>query len=499
MTFLFESPREQNLIREISKFAKKRRIKLYLVGGIVRDMLLKREKENLDIDFCLRNQAISFAKALAREIRAGFVLLDKEHGSCRLVKKIEKSVYTLDFTDFRGKTLEDDLLHRDFVINAMSMELDKVLNARPTLSDKDLDGLIIDPYGGRRDLKSKTIRAVNKKAFDEDPLRILRAFSLAILFGFTIDKETIKLIKLKCRKLSGVSYERIRDELFKIFHQPGSFNYLLDMDKLKILEIVIPEIGIMRGIKQGPYHHLDVWKHTLETIKQLEDLLVGLKKNKEIQEYLNEVISSDRKRLALIKLAALLHDIGKPKALRREKGKTIFHGHERIGRDMAENIVRYLKLSNDESDSLSKMVFLHLRPGYLADNEEVTPRAIFRFFRDAGQESVSILLLSIADQRATRGPLTSKETRLQHERVNLDLIKENFRRRKEKKPERFITGDDLIKEFKLEPSPTIGKILRELEELQAIGKIKTKKEAFSAARKFMDKSQKEVICSKSKK
>ena len=442
-------------------------------------MFLGREKENLDIDFCLKKGAISFARRVAKKIRAGFVVLDKIHGCSRVVKKIKDKVYTLDFTDFRGKTIELDLLHRDFTINALAFELENIFK------NKDMNEFLIDPYQGRKDLRLKTIRVVNQKVFDEDPLRILRAFSLASIFDFKIDKQTLKLVKLKKEKLSQISFERIRDELFKILDEPNSFEYLGWLDKLKILKIILPEVEIMRGVAQGPYHHLDVWQHTLETIRQLEILIKELKNNKEIQDYLNESISSERRRYALIKLGALLHDIGKPYALRREEGKIKFHGHERIGLQMTESIVKRLKLSNDELDSLRKMVLWHLRPGYLADNEQITPRATFRYFRDTAQEGVSTLLISLADQRATRGPLTSKKSRLHHERVVLDLIRKYFRIKKEKKLPRIITGDDLIKKFKLEPSPLIGKILKELEELQAIGKIKNKREALGIAKKFI--------------
>ena len=317
----------------------------------------------------------------------------------------------------------------------------------------------------------------------------MRAFSLAAIFNFKIDKQTIKLIKLKAAKLSAVSGERIRDELFKILDRPDSFKYIAQMDKLKLLRVIIPEIEAMRRMKQGPYHHLDVWGHTLETIKQLELLIKELKNNQEIQNYLNEFISTNRRRRSLIKLGAFLHDIGKPQAFRYEDGKTIFHGHERIGMHITRNAGRRLKLANDELSSLEKMVLWHLRPGYLADNAEITPRAIFRYFRDAGAEAVSILLLSIADQRATKGPLTSLVSRIRHEKVTLDLIEEYFRRKKEKKMPRLINGDDLLKKFKLTPSPLIGKILREIEELQAIGKIKNKDKALDAARKFIANQQ----------
>lgn len=471
--------KERNLLRLVLSTAKKRRIKLYLVGGYLRDILLKREKANPDIDFSLKKNAIAFAKALQRKIKAGFVVLDKEHGCARLVKRIKDKVYTLDFTDFRGKTITKDLFHRDFTINALAIELEKLF-----LSE-DREDAIIDPYKGRADLKSKIIRMVNKKAFDEDPLRILRAFSLAIIFDFKIDKETLKTIKLKAKGLSRVSSERIRDELFKILERPNAFSYLQDLDRLKILKIIIPEIEVMRGLKQGPYHHLDVWKHSLETVKQLELLITQLEDNSEVGDYLNEIISPGRSRRALIKLGALLHDTGKPAALRREDGKIKFHGHERISSDITENIAERLKLSNDERDSLDKMVLWHLRPGYLADNEEITPRAIFRYFRDTEKESVSILLISLADQRATKGPLTSQESRRHHEKVVLNLIREYFRREKEKKLPRLISGDDLLEKFKLQPSPLIGKILREIEELQALGKIKSKKEALERAQKFI--------------
>jgi poly(A) polymerase len=473
------SPEIKNLLITVHRFAKKKKIKLYLVGGYLRDIILKREKDNPDMDFSLKRGAVNFGKSLAKEMHTGFVVLDKERGCCRLVKKIKDKVYTLDFTDFRGKDLAEDLLHRDFTINAIALELEKIF------TKESLENLFIDPYAGSKDLKAKTIRVVNKKGFDEDPLRILRAFSLAALFDFKIDKETLKIIKLKKQKLAGVSYERIRDELFKILDRPNAFYWLVELNKLKILKIIIPEIEAMRGVEQGPYHHLDVWKHTLETIKQLENLIQELKKNSDIRNYLDEVISGERRRRALIKLGALLHDIGKPRARRRQDGKTKFCGHEKVGLEITKKLAKQLKLSNDELNSLEKMVFWHLRPGYLADNEQLSGRAKFRYFRDTEDEAVSTLLISLADQRATKGRLTSPESRVHHERICLDLIKEYFRKKKEKKLPRLITGDDLIGKFKLEPSPLVGKILSEIEESQAIGKIKTKSEALAIAKKLI--------------
>lgn len=470
----------QELLEKIHSFAKKNKVELFLVGGFLRDLLLNRQKENVDIDFCLKKGAIDFGQKLAKEFRAGFVVLDREHGACRLVKKIKGRVCTLDFTDFRGKTLKDDLMHRDFTINSLAMELENAVNCY-------LHNLLIDPCGGRKDLGMRIIRAVNKDTFIEDPLRVLRAFSFSAVLGFKIEDQTQKLARKARKKLSEVSYERIRDELFKIFGVINSYNYIVAMDNLGILKEVIPEIEVMRHVKQGPYHHLDVWQHSLEALRQLEILFIELRDKREIQDYLNEIISSERKRRCLIKLAALLHDIGKPRALFREDGKLKFYGHERIGWEIAEVVAKRLKLSNEELNSLGKMVLWHLRPGFLADNEEVTPRAAFRYFRDTAGEGLSTLLLSIADQRATKGRLTTRESKERHERVVFGLIKEYLRKKKEKKTPRLINGDDLIKQFKLKASPLIGKVLRELEELQAIGKVKTKSQAQEAAKRLIKK------------
>ncbi len=472
------SLRERRILRSIYNFAGPRRVKLYLVGGVLRDLILGKSKENPDFDFAIRMRAISFGRDLAKKLKCGFVILDKEHGSCRVVKKEGDKSYTFDFTDFRGKSLGDDLKHRDFTINAIALNLEEALIGR------DLDLSLIDPYGGRVDINNQLIRVVNKKSFSEDPLRILRAFSFSAILNFNIDKDALRLLKFDKDKLSSVSGERIRDELFKVFATDKAYDCFLALDKLKILDIIFPEVKKMRRIGQGPYHHLDVWQHTLETIRQLELIFKEIK-DEDIVRYLDTVISADRRRKAILKFGAFLHDFGKPKALRRQKGRTTFHGHERVGLRIAEDIARRLKLSNDEIYSLHKMVLWHLRPGYLADSENPTPRAKFRYFRDAGLEALSILLLSLADQRSTKGPLTTFKARRQHEVVVAKLIKEYLDKSKEKKEERLLNGNEIMRKFKLEPSPLIGKILSETEELQAIGKIKNKKEAFKAAAKFV--------------
>ena len=208
------SLKDEEILKPIYNFAKSRKVKLYLVGGALRDLILARTKENPDFDFCLKSGALKFAAKLAKELKCAFVVLDQEHAACRLVKKINHKIHTFDFSDFRAATLEKDLRHRDFTINSMALGLEDVFR------QQDLGALIIDPYSGRVDLKAKIIKVTAPGSFKEDPLRILRAFSFSCMLGFSLDKETLRLSKKEKNKISAVSSERIREELFKILDSP---------------------------------------------------------------------------------------------------------------------------------------------------------------------------------------------------------------------------------------------------------------------------------------
>ena len=452
------SPEQEKILRSVQRFAKSKRVRLYLVGGILRDALLGREDKSPDFDFCLKRGAVNFGRKLAGSMGAGFVVLDKEHGASRLVKKTARGFLTLDFADFRGASLEIDLLHRDFTINSLAAELEDIV------SQDNLSGSLIDPHGAQRDLKAKVIRVISRESFSEDPLRILRAFSLSSRLRFIIDKETRRLAEKQKEGLRKVSAERIRDELFKILAAKDSHDFIVALDRSKILELIFPELLPLRGIGQGPYHHLDVWGHSLETLKQTDILLEELRGHREIKSYLALCLCAQRNRGQTLKLAALLHDLGKPATMRRQDRKITFHGHERVGAGIMAEIGRRLKLSGEELGSLRRIILCHLRPGFLSDLKVLTARAKFRFFRDAGEEAINVLLLSVADQRATKGRLATPASRRRQEKTAFTLAREYFRRQKEEKPARLVNGDELMSRFKLGPSPLIGKILSGLEE-----------------------------------
>jgi len=463
----------------VQEAARRTQKEIYLVGGFWRDMALGRGREAWDLDFCLPRGALRFGYGVARSIRAAFVVLDKERGCGRLVWKDKAAgrSMTFDFIDFRGRDLREDLRGRDFTVNTLAWRLPFPLHEP------------VDLFGAQHDLSRGLIRMIGLKAFDEDPLRILRAYSLSALLGFKIEARTLRCARRKAGLLRHVAGERLREELFKVLSVPDAYRFLKAMDADGVLKEVIPQVRLMHHVKQGGYHHLDVWEHSLETVRKLEGLLARMEPaGPELAAYLAEPMAADRRRYQLMKMAALLHDVGKPEAYEVQAGKTMFHGHERIGRVICKDVTRRLKLATREQEALDTMIFWHLRPGYLADNKVLTRRAVFRYFRDTGAEAVSVLLLAVADQRATRGPLASVSSRRRHEKVAFDLTRRYFEMQKEEPFVRLINGDDLIR-LGLEPGPIFSRILTAVEEAQVDRRVKTKREALALAKRVALKAR----------
>ncbi len=448
------------------------------MGGFLRDFYLG--KEGLfDFDFCVKGDTLSLVEGFSRLVGARHIVLDEKNQSYRIVLKKAQRLYTYDFTILRAKTLEEDLSLRDFSINTLAIDL----------SDKDFR--VRDYFGASKDLKKKRLRAIKKEVFSADPLRILRGFSFMANYGFTMEKETQRAMYKYRGLLKNVSPERIQEELFKILSAGSSYPAFKLMSKFKIIDEVIPQIKITRKVKQGSYHHLDVWGHSLETLRVFERLFQNkLSKNKDFLEYLNEELAQGKKRLEVIKLACILHDLGKPIAKRRKKRKTIFYGHERIGAELIEGIALNLRLAVRIKEVLKRLVFWHLRPGYLAEQSKPSPRAIYRFFRDTLEEGPGVIFLSLADWRATRGPLTDSRRRVKYERIMLKLVGDYFREKKKKPLPKIVDGYQVMERFKLKPSPLVGEILKRIKEEQALGRVKTKKEAFLLAQRIVSKNLK---------
>lgn len=472
----------QNLqLKIIQTLAQTRKVAVYLVGGFLRDRLLGIEKR--DFDFAVEKNAVPFARSFADQIKGAFILLDQKNGCARVAKKSDGRIYTFDFADFRQKTFKGDLKHRDFTINTMALDV------QDWNETADFERDLIDAYDGMKDLKKKIIRMTSRQVFREDPLRILRAYSLRATLGFKIEAKTSGQMKKDKELILNVSAERVRDELFKVLSSDNAGQVLKEMDKLGVLDRVIPQVAVMYKCAQGGYHHLDVWRHSLQTVVELDRVFEEVRSNLDIQRYLDYPFAAEHKRRALIKLAMLLHDIGKPETRKKEKDRFSFHSHEHAGKRITRIVAKMLKLSSDERYMVEDLVRWHLRPGYLSNFKRPSEKAIYRYFRDTKEEAASILLLSLADQRATRGPLTSEADQKHHEKICRLLIDRYFQDQKKEPFVPLLTGHDLIKKLKLKPSPLFGKILKESAEQQVLGKITGKEEALRLAKAIVQQEK----------
>ncbi len=457
----------------IQTLARKNKVSIYLVGGALRDFILGRP--SCDFDFAVSRNALKVARQFADQIKGSYVLLDQEHGCARVIKKKGEETFIYDFADFRQKTLKGDLYHRDFTLNTLCVDIAGLKTA------VELNEILVDPHGGLKDISRKKIRMTSAKSFVDDPLRVLRAFSLKAQLGFAIENETLRQLKNDQHRLREVAWERKREELFKILAAPQTAEHFKAMDKIGLLSELIPQITVMYKVTQGGYHHLDVWPHSLETVAQLEGVFAQFHNDPDIKDYLNEDLGGDHKRFTIMKFAALLHDIGKPETKKVEPERTSFHGHEKVGKDIVRKIGKMLKISTRERYALEDMVYWHLRPGYLSNFKSPSPRSVFRYFRDTKDEAVAILLLSLADQRSTRGPLTTEDDQRHHEKIVKKLIQQKIAEWHTEPFVRLIDGHDVLRRLKIKPSPLVGKILKKVEEQQVLGKIKTKKEALELA------------------
>lgn len=460
---------------DLQKLAKRRRVQVHLVGGCLRDFLLQRPLN--DLDFAVDRRALPLAEAFANEIRGKYILLDEEHQCARVAKRTDGRLFTYDFAGYRGEDLETDLALRDFTINTLSADLNAMS------PDDDLNEVIIDLRRARKDITDRRIKRTSIRALTDDPLRMMRAFSLKANLGFKIELKTLNQIRKEKDRLRDVSAERVREEFFKILDSDKSAEILKAMDRVGLLERVVPQVRVMFDCRQGGYHHLDVWPHSLEVVRQL-DLLIARVDDPDLQIYLEETVGGGHSRRALIKFAGLLHDIGKPDTRKRVGERLTFHGHEHVGRRISTAVCRMLKLSTHERHSIEDMVQWHMRPGYISNYKRPSPRMLYRYFRDTDSEAAAIALLSLADQRSTRGPLTTEEDQLHHEKICRQLMAEYFQKQKEEPYVPLVNGHDLMKALKIPGSPLIGEILNEVQEQHVLGKIKTKTEALALAKKL---------------
>ena len=462
-----QNKRLAKISKIVSDLSTESNIKSYLVGGCVRDLMLNPSADSIDIDIMVEGDGISFAKLLAKKMNVPRVVPFPKFATAKIPYheyEIEVASARLESYDKSSRNpssiqisnIQDDLLRRDFTINAMAISL-----------NENNFGEFFDPFNGMEDLKNKILKTpLNPdNTFSDDPLRMMRACYFASKLSLEIEPECLLSIQNNSERISIVSQERITNELFKILGTDRPSIGLNILQQSGLMEYVFPEISIMYGLDQSnEYHHKDIFYHTLEVV----DNAAKLSNNVDLR------------------LAALVHDIAKPKTRRLSKSKGYtFYGHDDVGARMLKGVAESMKFSNSTRDFITKLTALHLRPISLA-KKEVTDSAIRRLIVDAGEEIDDLMTLCRADI-TTKNPKNISKYLANFDRVD-KRIKEVSEIDKLKAFQSPVRGDEIMKMFNLSPGKEVGKIKTMIEDAIINGEIKND---YSSAISFLTKIKQE--------
>ncbi len=453
----------------------------YFVGGSVRDLLLGRPIHDLDLS--VAGETLPLARMVARDLHGAFILLDKEREIARVVLKGREGrpgLY-LDFARMHQDDLTTDLADRDLTVNAMALRPADFIAA---VRNGPARAALMDPCGGLKDLEAGRLRAVQERAFRDDPLRTLRVVRLAAELDFAIEPQTAAWARETAGRLVLVSAERIRDEIVRLLDCPYAAPYLPLLAELDLLEAVLPEVGpgseqglpwervcclewLVRaqGLGDPPPHAGRYWRPA--ALQTHPDLPATLPYAERLREMLREEIVAGRARLTLLKLAALLSGEGR-------------------AFPPIPPLFRRLCLSKKEAGALARVGrWLSARRAALQKLPQ--PLAIYRLYRNLGEMAGGVLLLDLADALARAGPALQREAwQRQLERVATTLTLRYEHPERTVSPPPLVNGHDLVRRLGLRPGRRVGRLLEEVRRAQIRGEVRSREEALSWARRRCD-------------
>lgn len=419
---------------------------VFLVGGYIRDAYLGTEPI-LDYDLVVLNEnSKTLADEIAEKTQGTLVELDAENRVYRVVS----GDFYLDITC--TDDILEDAKRRDFTLNSVYYDFKKCE--------------IYDPLNGLKDLENGVLNAYKLENFDDDPLRMLRAFRFASLYGFEIASEALAYIKENAKSISKSAPERVTYEVIRMFEGENLVPAIKTAHKTGLLAAIFPFVEEIENIPPNSHHHLNLLEHSFETIRHI------------------------RINNPLLKLAALMHDIGKPNLWKIEPCETFdpqgnliterhrFIGHEEEGAKLAKPILESLKFSRKQIDFITKMIQHHIYPSALMHQSEKTEKSMIRFARNINPYTKELIELARADRLSARGVLVTDEV-VEKNLKNLEELNsfcEKILPELQALP-KLLDGNEIMKILNIKPSKKLGEIINALEEAQLEGLVRNKEEA----------------------
>lgn len=432
---------------------------IYLVGGVVRDVILNRENHDKDI-IVIDEEAKSFAQRFAEKHNGTCVTLDEINNIYRVC--MPDKINYVDITNPINNSLEDDIKRRDLTINAVAINLNS--------------GEYLDLVGGLEDIKNGVIRAISETNFVDDPLRILRTYRFAATLGFEIETKTKEIIAQHIDLVLNPAVERRNVELIKLFGGENADTVLLEMDKIGLIEKLFTSMTDVKKVPPNSHHHLDLFHHSVETVKQIQSIYEN--SSNEIKEHLEKIDFGGDTRLAHLKFAGFLHDIGKFSTWTIEGDRHRFIGHDEVGANMAKKLLKSNKFSKKQIDYISFIIRHHIYPSSVVSAPELNDKIYMRYIRKTEDNAIDLITIAKADRLSAQGSAITKE--MTETNINaLNKLQEFYIRIKPtlKPVPKLLDGTEIMDILDIRPSKELGNIIKELHQAQLDGVVTTKDEA----------------------
>lgn len=434
---------------------------IWLVGGAVRDILL--DKEILDRDLIVTDEdAKLFSLNIAEFLGGKFIPLDEENKIYRIVLEDKKNY--LDITNPIENSLEKDIERRDLRVNAIAINIKT--------------GEIFDPAEGLKDFENKVLNGIREENFTDDPLRLLRIFRFHSTLGFEISKELMNIAKKYAQLINKPAKERVEYELMKLFDGKFAHCALLKLDECEMLEYIFPFVKELKQVPPNAHHHLDLFHHSIETVKQIQILYEN--SSDFVKEHLEKVDFGGFSRLAHLKLSAFMHDIGKFSTwfIEEDTGRHRFFKHEDAGSKMAPEILKKLAFSNKQIKYVQKMIKNHMYATMVVCSPELTDKIMMRYVRKMEDDAIDAIIIGKADRLSAQGPEITHEIVEQNLTLLDKLLNFYIKSLETIQPlPKLLDGNEIMELLNIKPSAKLGEILNELHEAQINGDITTKQQA----------------------